>query len=309
MTSEAFVLWFEDLKYTDIPQVGGKNASQGEMIRSLSEEGVRVPGGFATTAHAYREFIRHNHLKDILAEETQALDKGERSLEQVGTTIRRALRHGEFPEEIAQVIREAYAEMCRRDGADAASVAVRSSATAEDLPEASFAGHQETYLNISGAEDLLAACRRCYASLFTDRAINYRRERGFDHLEVALSVGVRKMVQSDRAGSGVMFSIDTDTGFPDVVVIDAAWGLGETVVQGAVDPDEYRVFKPRLNEPGLNPILTKTLGRKEKKIVYAVGGNESTQTVDTQEAERKRLVLADEEILTLARWSVIIEKH
>lgn len=172
MTSEAFVLWFEDLKYTDIPQVGGKNASLGEMIRSLSEEGVQVPGGFATTAHAYREFIRHNNLKTILAEQTQALDNGQRTLEQVGTTIRRALRHGEFPEEIAHAIREAYAEMCRRDGTDAASVAVRSSATAEDLPEASFAGQQETYLNISGPEDLLAACRRCYASLFTDRAIN-----------------------------------------------------------------------------------------------------------------------------------------
>ncbi len=308
MAKPSYVRWFEELRNEDVPIVGGKNASLGEMIGHLREGGVRVPGGFATTAEAYREFLRHNRLDGTLRELTGALARGQRSLADVGAAIRRAIQHGKFPDEIARQIRDAYRELSRRNGGEV-SVAVRSSATAEDLPEASFAGQQETYLNVRGAEDLLDACRRCYASLFTDRAINYRSEHGFDHLKVALSVGVQKMVRSDLAGAGVMFSLDTETGFPEVVVINASWGLGETVVQGSVDPDEYRVFKPRLADPKLVPILAKVRGSKEKKIVYATGGTHTTKTIDTPSPERERFVLSDPEILALARWAVTIEKH
>ncbi|MFO7561516.1 MAG: phosphoenolpyruvate synthase [Enhygromyxa sp.] len=301
--------WFEDLGRADVDEVGGKNASLGELLRNLRDAGVRVPGGFATTAEAYRRFVAHNQLEPVLREQTQALAGGQRSLEQVGEAVRRAIRHGEFPDEIAESIRSAYAELCRRHQVDELPVAVRSSATAEDLPEASFAGQQETYLNVRGAEDLLAACRDCYASLFTNRAINYRQERGFDHLKLALSVGVQKMVRADTAGAGVMFSLDTDSGFPDIVVISAAWGLGETVVQGMVSTDEYRVFKPRLDDPGLVPILGKVLGGKEKKLVYAAGGKRTTKLIDTPAPERRRYVLSDEEILCLARWAAAIEDH
>jgi pyruvate,water dikinase len=303
------VRWLEELSRGDVASVGGKNASLGELIRRLRDEGVRVPGGFATTADAYRAFLKHNALEERLRAETEALARGERSLEDVGRAIRRAIRHGEWPAAIAQAIRAAYEELGRRHDAPDLAVAVRSSATAEDLPEASFAGQQETYLNVRGADDLLDACRRCYASLFTNRAIDYRTQRGFGHLEVALSVGVQVMVRSDLAGAGVMFSLDTDTGFPDVVVINASWGLGETVVQGSVDPDEYRVFKPGLRDEALVPILSKTCGSKEKKIVYSHDGRETTKTVATPQRDRGRFVLSDEEILTLARWAVAIERH
>ncbi|MFU8816840.1 MAG: phosphoenolpyruvate synthase [Pseudomonadales bacterium] len=304
-----YVKWFEDLTNQDVESVGGKNASLGEMIRNLGDQGVRVPGGFATTADAYRAYLAHNQLEDGLREQIDALHADERSLKRVGDNIRRAFRRGEWPEDIAQAIRDAYQELSHRDDAEEIAVAVRSSATAEDLPEASFAGQQETYLNIKGADELLDACRDCYASLFTDRAINYRESRDFDHLKVALSVGVQKMVRADRAGAGVMFSLDTDSGFPDVVLINAAWGLGETVVQGSVDPDEYRVFKPRLDDERFAPILTKTVGRKEQKMVYATGGKATTKYIDTTTEERRRSVLDDDEILTLARWAVNIEKH
>jgi len=303
------VRWFEDLGRDDVALVGGKNASLGELLRSLRDADVRVPGGFATTAAAYRLFLAHNQLEPVLREQTEALASGARSLEQVGETIRRAIRHGEFPDPLAASIRSAYAELSRRNGVDNLAVAVRSSATAEDLPEASFAGQQESYLNVRGADDLLAACRDCYASLFTNRAISYRADRGFDHLSVALSIGVQKMVRADTAGAGVMFSLDTDSGFPDIVLINAAWGLGETVVQGLVGPDEYRVFKPRLDDPKRVPILEKILGSKEKKVVYAGGGKQTTKTVETPAHERRRYVLSDGEILTLARWAVAIEAH
>lgn len=305
----AYVRWFDQLGAGDAPAVGGKNASLGEMIGNLREQGVRVPGGFATTAGAYRAFLEHNELEGTLRELTGALARGERSLEDVGRSLRRAVGHGQFPEPVERAVREAYRELSERNDAQEVAVAVRSSATAEDLPEASFAGQQETYLNVRGAEDLLEACRKCYASLFTDRAISYRREHRFDHLKVALSVGVQKMIRADRAGAGVMFSLDTDTGFPDIVVIDAAWGLGETVVQGSVDPDEYRVFKPRLDDYNVSPILAKVRGGKERKIVYASGGHATTRTVDTSRRERRSLVLSDAEILTLARWAAAIEKH
>lgn len=308
-TDLRWVRWFGQLGREDVASVGGKNASLGELLRGLRDADVRVPDGFATTADAYREFLHHNRLESTLVEQSQALAAGERGLAEVGETVRAAIRHGEFPEPIAAEIREAYAELSRREGARALAVAVRSSATAEDLPEASFAGQQETYLNVRGSEDLLAACRDCYASLFTDRAINYRTERGFDHLSVALSVGVQKMVRADTAGAGVMFSLDTDSGFPDLVVINAAWGLGEAVVQGSVSPDEYRVFKPRLDQGELVPILAKVLGAKQTKVVYAVGGKRTTKTIDTPAQERERFVLSDDEILLLARWACAIEAH
>ena len=210
---------------------------------------------------------------------------------------------------LADSIASSYQELCRRSGKSDADVAVRSSATAEDLPDASFAGQQESFLNIRGVNALLDACRRCYASLFTDRAIAYRQAKGFDHLKVALSIGVQMMVRSDLGGAGVMFSIDTETGFDKVVVINAAWGLGENVVQGAVDPDEYQIYKPLLSQPSLIPIIEKTVGAKAQKMIYAATGERPTRNVPTSQAERSAFVLSDDEILALARWACVIESH
>lgn len=301
--------WFENLTNDDVATVGGKNASLGEMILSLKQEGVRVPGGFATTANAYRKFLKSNDFDDRLSDQLQQLKSEQQSLSETGHAIRQMLRGGEFPDEIREAISNAYHEMCERHDSKDMAVAVRSSATAEDLPDASFAGQQETYLNVRGADDLLDACRRCYASLFTDRAIAYREEHGFDHLEVALSVGVQKMVRADKAGSGVMFSLDTESGFPDVVVISAAWGLGENVVQGTINPDEYRVFKPLLKDDDLVPVIEKSLGAKEKTMIYASGGNHTTKNVDTPAKKRSQFVLDDAQILQLAKWAVTIEQH
>lgn len=304
-----YVRWLEDLGNDDVEQVGGKNASLGEMLRSLKDEGVRVPNGFATTARAYREFVAHNDLEDEIRSRLEGLAADESDLVKVARGVRRLFTRAEFPEDVRSAIEAAYDQLSRSYERRDVDVAVRSSATAEDLPEASFAGQQETFLNVSGADDLLDACRDCYASLFTARAIAYRAEKDFDHLDVALSVGVQKMVRADRAGAGVMFSIDTETGFPDVVVIDAAWGLGENVVQGAITPDEYRVFKPPLKEERYAPIIEKSLGEKQKKIVYAKGNGETVKNVETPKKDRRRFVLHDEEILTLARWAVAIEDH
>ena len=273
----------------DVKLVGGKNASLGEMIAHLKNQGVRVPEGFATTASAYWDYIAANGIEAKLRDRLEALTAGKASLQEVGADIRRLFLEGEFPEPLANAINQSYWELSRRAGVEAVSVAVRSSATAEDLPQASFAGQQETFLNVRGERDLLDACRRCYASLFTDRAISYRDTMGFDHLQVALSIGVQRMVRADLAGSGVMFSIDTETGFPGVVVISAAWGLGETVVQGTVNPDKYLVFKPLLADELLRPILEKTLGAKERKLVYAEGGSGRTRYVNTTKRERRVL--------------------
>lgn len=307
--TEKRIAWFESLNVGDVPIVGGKNASLGEMVRTLEEKGVRVPGGFATTAAAFREYVAANQIEPDLRASIAALQSEKASLHETGETIRRHFLDGEFPEAIATEIRDAYRELSRRSGQDEISVAVRSSATAEDLPQASFAGQQETFLNVRGERALLDACRRCYASLFTDRAISYRETQGFDHLEVALSIGVQRMVRSDLAGSGVMFSIDTETGFPGVAVISAAWGLGETVVQGAVDPDKYLVFKPLLDDRRYTPIIEKTLGAKETKMIYATGGSERTTTVATTQKERQAFVLSEAEILELGRWAATIEEH
>jgi pyruvate,water dikinase len=307
--NKIYIRWFEDLGSDDVPIVGGKNASLGEMLQSLSEAGIRVPGGFATTAEAYRQFLQANDLEARLESQLEELRKGDKSLQESGQAIRRLIRRADFPEELAEAIREAYRQLSERYEGDEVDVAARSSATAEDLPEASFAGQQETFLNITGEEELLEACQKCYASLFTDRAISYREEQGFEHTQVALSVGVQKMVRADKGGSGVIFTIDTETGFPDVVVINAAWGLGENVVQGAVTPDEYRVFKPKLDQAELKPIIEKSLGEKEKKMVYTSGGSETTKNVDTSTTERQSFVLADGEILQLGRWAAAIEDY
>jgi pyruvate,water dikinase len=307
--SRADVIWFEELGRGEVARVGGKNASLGELVRNLSSQGVTVPPGFATTADAYWRYIEANGLREVIAAILNHLAGRKSTLAKAGHAIRDAILKGDWPNDIAQSITAAYEELCRRSGGGDIDVAVRSSATAEDLPDASFAGQQETFLNIRGEHALLDACKRCYASLFTDRAISYRQAKGFDHLKVALSVGVQRMVRSDRGGAGVMFSIDTETGFPDVVLIDAAWGLGENVVQGAVDPDEYQVFKPLLSDTAFTPIVEKKLGGKTQKMIYAAEGERTTKNVPTSKIERRSFVLGNEEIVKLARWGALIESH
>jgi pyruvate,water dikinase len=292
----------------DVAQVGGKNASLGEMLQQLAPKGIRVPLGFATTAHAYRQFIAAAGLEEKLREIFKDLDiEDVRNLRERGKAARTLILQTPFPPELEQAIAKAYQELCERYGPDT-DVAVRSSATAEDLPDASFAGQQETYLNVHGIKAVLQACHRCFASLFTDRAISYRQIKGFDHFQVALSVGVQKMVRSDLACSGVMFSIDPETGFKDAVLITAAYGLGENVVQGIVNPDEYVVFKPTLQQ-GRRPILSRKLGSKALKLVYDEEGSRSTKNVPVPESLRRQYALKDDEILELARWACLIEEH
>ena len=306
---EALVIPLADLRNADVPRVGGKNASLGEMIASLAAEGVRVPDGFATTADAYRRFIRENGLEPRIRAEIDALHGGKQSLRGTGKAIRGLIADGRLPDDLADAIRGAYAKLAERLDRAEPDVAVRSSATAEDLPEASFAGQLETFLNIRGEDALLRAVLRCYASLFTDRAIAYRDDHGFDQLKVALSVGVQQMVRSDSGAAGVMFSLDTDTGFPRTVLINGAWGLGETVVQGSVDPDEFLVFKPLLDDADRSPIVARSIGGKAAKLIYADDPDTPTRRVDTTADERQSPVLDDAEVLTLARWAVQIERH
>ncbi|CUH39339.1 Phosphoenolpyruvate synthase [Jannaschia seosinensis] len=302
------MIWFENLKRADVAKVGGKNSSLGEMVSTLAPKGIDVPPGFATTADAFRAFIAANDLEDRIAAEMDALASHKITLAEAGRRVRGMIVEGDWSEDLRTDIGAAYAELARRTGKETPSVAVRSSATAEDLPDASFAGQQETFLNVEGEAALLAACKRCFASLFTDRAISYRTVRGFDHMQVALSVGVQQMVRSDLGGSGVMFSIDTESGFDKVVLINAAWGLGENVVQGAVNPDEYMVYKPFLGREGVVPVVERALGAKEKKMVYA-GEGRATKNVPTSRAERSRFVLSEEEIVELARQACTIEGH
>src|SRR5688572_5199014 len=308
-TNAPWAIWFEELRRDDVPRVGGKNASLGEMVCKLHAKGVSVPPGFATTADAYWDFVATNNLRQVIDRALQAYRDRKMSLAEAGQTLRSAFLHGEFPEHTAAAIRAAYRKLSALFAVEATDVAVRSSATAEDLPDASFAGQQETFLNVRGERDLLDACRRCYASLFTDRAISYREAKGFDHLKVALSIGVQKMVRADLGGAGVMFSIDTETGCDRVVLINAAWGLGESVVQGTVDPDEYEVFKPLLTDPTLTPIIEKKCGDKARKLIYSTGQAAPTRNVPTSRAERSSFVLSDAEILTLSRWACEIERH
>jgi len=305
---QSLILWFDEIGIEDIPWVGGKNASLGEMIQQLQPKGVNVPTGFAITAYAYRYFIEKAGLEAQLRELFADLDVEDVSnLQQHGKKARRLILSMNFPPELEAAIGAAYQRLCERYGEDT-EVAVRSSATAEDLPDASFAGQQETYLNVQGVQRVLEYSHRCFASLFTDRAISYRQHNGFDHLDVALSVGVQKMVRSDLASSGVMFSIDTESGFKNAALITAAYGLGENVVQGAVNPDEYLVFKPTLKE-GFRPILEKRLGNKRIKMVYDLGSSRLTKNVWVPEFEQEKFCLSDDEILQLGRWAVQIEDH
>ena len=302
-----YVKWFEEVGTGDVALVGGKNASLGEMIRNLTEKGVNVPSGFAITADAYKYVIEKAGIREKISDTLADLDTHDmENLSERGSKIREMIRNAHCPEDLEEEIRAAYRQMEKRYG-EGVDVAVRSSATAEDLPTASFAGQQETYLNVRGEEELLEKVMECFASLFTNRAISYRVDHGFDHLKVYLSAGVQKMVRSDLACSGVMFSIDTESGFRDVVYITGAYGLGENVVQGIVNPDQFYVFKPTLKK-GFRPIVEKKLGAKRKKLVYK-GTGAGTEQKEVKKEDQRRFVLSDLEVLTLARWACIIEDH
>lgn len=303
------ILFLNEISMDDINLVGGKNASLGEMFRHLSKKGIPVPNGFAVTASAYRLFLKETGTEKIIQKILHGLDPRDiKNLHAKGRAVRNAILEAEFPEGLKQDIQTAYEKLSHSSGRDDLEVAVRSSATAEDLPNASFAGQQETYLNISGIGSLLESVKKCMASLFTDRAISYREEKHFDHFTIALSVGVQKMVRSDLASSGVMFSLDTESGFRDVVIINASYGLGENIVKGFVNPDEYIVFKPTLRK-GCKSIISKTLGSKQKKLIYSIGGNQTTVNVDVPMSDRKNFCLKEREILKLGQWAMIIEDY
>ncbi len=305
------VIWFENLRMTDVEQVGGKNASLGEMISQLTSKGVRVPGGFATTAEAFRTFLAHNGLADRINAALDALDVEDvNELLRVGKEIRQWILETPFPDALEHDIQTAWEKMVADAGTENISVAVRSSATAEDLPDASFAGQQETFLNINGLDNVKEAMKHVFASLYNDRAISYRVHKGFAHADVALSAGVQRMVRSDSGAAGVMFTIDTESGFDDVVFVTSSYGLGEMVVQGAVNPDEFYVHKNNLraNRPA---ILRKTMGSKLIQMVFteeAVAGK-SVKVIDVEKADQQKFSITDEEIQELSRYALIIEEH
>jgi pyruvate,water dikinase len=303
-----YIFKLADVGMHEVPLVGGKNASSGELIRTLSTVGIRVPQGFAVAAQGYRDLLSANKLQERMACALTGLKKGETSLSAAGASIREIIGNAALPSELAAAIVSAYRELGATIGRPDPAVAVRSSATAEDLPEASFAGQQESYLNVIGEEQLLSACQRCYASLFTDRAIAYRQAKGIDDLSVALSIGVQEMVRSDIGAAGVMFSLDPDSGFPRVVVINAAWGLGEAIVKGAVDPDKFMVFKPLLSGSKPLPLIEKERGRKQVKVVLdeAAGG---TRTIETTPEEQRSWALSPTDLLELSRWALLVEEH
>ncbi len=308
MTKEKrFILWFDEIGIQDINLVGGKNASLGEMIRELGDRGIDVPNGFAITAYAYKYFLENTGIEDKLRDILSDLDTHDvRNLQERAKRARETILDAEFPEDLRREILCAYSQMSEKFGYEEnPDVAVRSSATAEDLPNASFAGQQDTYLNVRGEKALIEACKKCFASLFSDRAISYRVDKGFNHLDVYLSIGVQKMVRSDAASSGVAFSIDTESGFKDVVFITGSYGLGENVVRGAVNPDEFYVFKPTLKQ-GKRAIIDRRLGSKRIKMIYAENG---TRNIDTTDEERNKFCLTDDDVIKLAEWSCIIEEH
>ncbi|WP_457756220.1 phosphoenolpyruvate synthase [Thermodesulfatator indicus] len=308
MSNEPLIMWFEEISIKDVPLVGGKNASLGEMYRNLTPKGINVPDGFAVTAAAYRYFIHENHLDDKIREILTGLDTHDiKDLQRRGKKVREIILKAKMPEKLAASIKEAYHKLEEKYYPEV-DVAVRSSATAEDLPDASFAGQQETFLNVRGAENVIEFVKRCFASLFTDRAISYRQDKGFDHFNVYLSVAIQKMVRSDAASSGVMFTIDTESGYREVVYITGAWGLGENVVQGAVNPDEFYVFKPTLKK-GFRPILSKKLGSKELMMIYGKSKRCPVRNIKTPKELRQKFCLTDDEILKLAEWAIIIEDH
>jgi pyruvate,water dikinase len=302
-----YTLNFSEISLKDINRVGGKNASLGELFNSLKPEGVGVIDGFATTADAYRALLAQGELEYELRSLVSDFDHEDvEELRRRGHAARVAILDMPLPKELRNAVIAAYEQLCQRLGREP-ELAVRSSATAEDLPEASFAGAAETFLNVRGREALLRAVHQCFASLFTDRAVSYRARLGYDHLKVAISVGVQPMVRSDKASSGVIFTLDTESGFRDVVLINSSYGLGEYVVQGVVTPDEWLVFKPTL-KTGHRPIVGRTLGTKEVRLVYG-DGSRTTRSESTPEPERKRFSLSDDEVLKLARWTCLIEEH
>jgi len=309
MSRFSYIRFFEEFGIDDVPLVGGKNASLGEMFQKLSEQGVRVPHGFATTAEAYKHMLDRAGAWDALHAELDDLDPADvTALARKGKRAREIVYGAGLPDDLAAEIEAAYRLLQDEYGEDV-SLAVRSSATAEDLPTASFAGQQETFLNITGRESLLDACRRCFASLFTDRAIHYRIDQGFDHFKVSLSIGIMKMVRSDLASSGVMFTLDTESGFNDVVFVTGAYGLGENVVQGAVDPDEFYVHKPTFLA-GHRAVLRRLVGDKAVKMVFVEGGTkQTTRNIPTPKADRARFCVTDEDVLELAGYACTIERH
>lgn len=308
MATTRFIRWFRDITIADVGVVGGKNASLGEMSRELIPQGIRIPNGFAVTAEGYRHVLEVGGLAQRICTILANLNTNDlTNLAERGRRVREAILATPLPSDLQQEIGEAYTTLCAEYG-DETDVAVRSSATAEDLPDASFAGQQESFLNIRGERALLDACRQCLASLFTDRAISYRVDKGFDHFAVALSIGVQQMVRSDLGAAGVLFTLETESGFPDVVLINSSYGLGESVVKGRVDPDEFLVFKPTLQQ-GLRPILKRAVGAKQEKLIYATRGGRSTRIVPVPTEERERLSITDDEVLTLARWGCLIEQH
>jgi pyruvate,water dikinase len=309
MTDNKYVSWFKEISIDDVPLVGGKNASLGEMYRELTDKDIKIPNGFAITADAYWHVLKSAGVLEELKKTLEGLDIDDvTDLAKRGKKARNLILDAGIPDDLWDEIKTAYDKLCEQYGEDT-DVAVRSSATAEDLPNASFAGQQETYLNIHGYHSLKDACSRCFASLFTDRAISYRENNGFDHFKVGLSIGVMKMVRSDLASSGVIFTIDTESGFENVVFITGAYGLGENVVQGLVNPDEFYVFKPTLKD-NFKPIIKKQKGSKEIKMIYGRGDSRVlTRNVDVPEAERKQYCINDEEVLQLAKFAMTIEDH
>ena len=309
MRTFKYIRFFNELGIEDVPLVGGKNASLGEMYRKLSSQGVRIPNGFAVTAEAYRYMLAEAHARDALHEALRGLAPDDMAdLARRGKRAREIIYSAGLPDDLVAEIIAGYRRLQEEYGEDV-SLAVRSSATAEDLPTASFAGQQDSYLNIRGDQSLLDACRRDFASLFTDRAIHYRLDQGFDHFKVALSIGVMKMVRSDLAASGVMFSLDTESGFRDVVFITGSYGLGENVVQGAVDPDEFYVHKPTFTA-GHRTVLRRSLGNKAVKMVYVEGETRhTTRNVPTPKSDRERYCIADTDVLELADYALKIEHH
>lgn len=304
-----FIKWFEEISIKDIPLVGGKNASLGEMFQILTPQGIQIPPGFAVTADAFTVLIDQDGASEKIYSLLSTLDpKDTNELAKIGHEIRTLVRSLGIPENIAQEIRNAYAELCLRSGVEELDVAVRSSATAEDLPDASFAGQQETFLNIRGEEDLLVACLNCFASLFTDRAISYRSTKGFEHSKVKLSVCIQQMVRSDLACSGVIFTLDTESGARNVILVNSAYGLGENVVGGRVDPDEFFVLKPLLGKAAM-PILRRKAGLKQVKMVYSGHGSRTTRNIEVSHADRQKLSISDCDVIKLAEWSLAIEQY